>query len=75
MPESYQAVYNGSKAFLDSFSYAIREELKDDGVTVTCLMPGTTETQFFRRAGMLDTKVGEPGRMIRQMLHRMGSRR
>jgi short-subunit dehydrogenase len=58
MPGSYQAVYNGSKAFLDSFSYAVREELKDAGVTVTCLMPGATETQFFRRAGMLDTKVG-----------------
>jgi uncharacterized protein len=58
MPGSYQAVYNGSKAFLDSFSYAVREELQDAGVTVTCLMPGATETQFFRRAGMLDTKVG-----------------
>jgi uncharacterized protein len=58
MPGSYQAVYNGTKAFLDSFSYALREELKDSGVTVTCLMPGPTETEFFRRAGMLDTKVG-----------------
>jgi uncharacterized protein len=58
MPGSYQAIYNGSKAFLDSFSYAISEELKDAGVTVTCLMPGATETEFFRRAGMLDTKVG-----------------
>jgi short-subunit dehydrogenase len=43
MPGSYQAVYDGSKAFLDSFSYAIREELKDSGVSVTCLMPGATE--------------------------------
>lgn len=58
MPGSYQAVYNGSKAFLDSFSYALREELKDTDVTVTCLMPGPTETEFFRRADMLDTKVG-----------------
>jgi short-subunit dehydrogenase len=58
MPGSYQAVYNGTKAFLDSFSYALREELKDSGVTVTCLMPGATETEFFRRADMLDTKVG-----------------
>ena len=57
MPGSYQAVYNGTKAFLDSFSYALREELKDTGVTVTCLMPGATETEFFRRADMLDTKV------------------
>jgi short-subunit dehydrogenase len=58
MPGSYQAVYNGTKAFLDSFSYALREELKDSGVTVSCLMPGATETEFFRRADMLDTKVG-----------------
>jgi short-subunit dehydrogenase len=58
MPGSYQAVYNGTKAFLDSFAYALREELKDTGVTVTCLMPGATETEFFRRADMLDTKVG-----------------
>jgi short-subunit dehydrogenase len=58
MPGSYQAVYNGTKAFLDSFSYALREELKEAGVTVTCLMPGPTETEFFRRADMLDTKVG-----------------
>ncbi len=58
MPGSYQAVYNGSKAFLDSFSYALREELKDSGITVTCLMPGATETAFFRRADMMDTKIG-----------------
>jgi len=58
MPGSYQAVYNGTKAFLDSFSYALREELKDSGVTVTCLMPGATDTEFFRRADMMDTKVG-----------------
>jgi short-subunit dehydrogenase len=58
MPGSYQAVYNGTKAFLDSFSYALREELKDSGVTVTCLMPGATETEFFERADMMDTKIG-----------------
>ena len=58
MPGSYQAVYNGTKAFLDSFSYALREELKDTGITVTCLMPGATETEFFRRADMMDTRVG-----------------
>jgi short-subunit dehydrogenase len=57
-PGSFQAVYNGSKAFLDSFSFAIREELRDTGVSVTCLMPGATETEFFRRADMMDTKIG-----------------
>jgi short-subunit dehydrogenase len=58
MPGTFQAVYNGTKAFLDSFSFALRAELKDSGVTVTCLMPGATETEFFERADMLDTKVG-----------------
>jgi short-subunit dehydrogenase len=58
MPGTYQAVYNGTKAFLDSFSFALRAELKDTSVTVTCLMPGATETDFFERADMLDTKVG-----------------
>ncbi len=59
MPGTYQAVYNGTKAFLDSFSFALRHELKDSGVTVSCLMPGATETEFFERADMAeDTKVG-----------------
>ncbi|MDQ4060774.1 MAG: SDR family NAD(P)-dependent oxidoreductase, partial [Pseudomonadota bacterium] len=52
-------VYNGTKAFIDSFSFALRHELKDSGVTVTCLMPGPTETEFFERADMTDTKVGQ----------------
>lgn len=59
MPGTYQAVYNGTKAFLDSFSFAIRAELRGTGVTVTCLMPGATETEFFERADMMDTKVGQ----------------
>ena len=59
MPGTFHAVYNGTKAFIDSFSFALRAELKDSGVTVTCLMPGATETEFFRRADMLDTKVGQ----------------
>ena len=58
MPGTYQAVYNGTKAFLDSFSFALRHEIKDSGVTVTCLMPGATETEFFERADMMDTQVG-----------------
>src|SRR3954462_11514690 len=57
-PGSFQAVYNATKAFLNSFSLALREELKDTKVTVTCLMPGATETEFFRRAEMMDTAVG-----------------
>jgi short-subunit dehydrogenase len=56
---SFQAVYNGTKAFVDSFAAAIGNELKDSGVTITCLKPGPTDTNFFARAGMLDTKVGQ----------------
>ncbi|RZL03430.1 MAG: SDR family NAD(P)-dependent oxidoreductase [Rubrivivax sp.] len=59
MPGTFQAVYNGSKAFIDSFSWALREELKDSGVTVTCLMPGPTDTNFFERAGLMDTEIGQ----------------
>src|SRR3954462_13182506 len=59
MPGSFQAAYNGTKAFLNSFSFALRNELKDTGVTVTGLMPGPTDTEFFARADMLDTKVGQ----------------
>lgn len=58
MPGSFQAVYNGTKAFIDSFAWALRNELKDTNVTVTCLMPGPTDTGFFERADLLDTKVG-----------------
>lgn len=59
IPGAWQAVYNATKAYLDSLSYALREELKDTKVNVTVLMPGPTETEFFRRADMLDTPVGE----------------
>ncbi|KQM41213.1 SDR family NAD(P)-dependent oxidoreductase [Sphingomonas sp. Leaf10] len=59
IPGSYQAVYNATKAYLDSFAYALREELKDSGVTITVLMPGPTNTPFFERAGMMDTPVGQ----------------
>jgi len=59
IPGTFQAVYNGTKAFINSFSFALRAELKDTGVTVTCLMPGATETEFFERADMLDTKIGQ----------------
>lgn len=57
-PGPFEATYNASKAFLKSFAEGIREELKDSGVTVTTLMPGATETNFFRRAGAEDTKLG-----------------
>ena len=59
IPGSFNAVYNGTKAFVDNFTDALRNELKDyEGVTLTTLMPGPVETEFFHRAEMLDTSVG-----------------
>jgi short-subunit dehydrogenase len=59
MPGSFQPIYNASKSFLQSFAEAVQEELEDTGVTLTSLMPGPTETNFFHRAEMDDTPVGE----------------
>ena len=58
MPGTYQAIYNASKAFVNSFAYALRHELSDTGVTITVLMPGATESDFFETADILDTKLG-----------------
>jgi short-subunit dehydrogenase len=57
-----EAVYAASKAFVLSFAHSVRYELKDSGVTVTALQPGPTDTDFFHRAGMDDTKVGSEGK-------------
>lgn len=59
IPGSFHAVYNASKAFVDSFSFGLRNELKESGVSVTVLMPGPVETEFFERADLMDTKVGQ----------------
>ena len=71
-PEPFQAVYGASKAFVQSFAMALREELKDSGVTVTALLPGPTDTEFFDRAEMTDTRLGasdskdDPAQVARQ---------
>jgi len=57
LPGPWQAVYHATKAFVLSFTTAIREEMKDSGVTFTALMPGVTDTDFFNKAGMNDSKV------------------
>ncbi|PIO98100.1 SDR family NAD(P)-dependent oxidoreductase [Pleomorphomonas carboxyditropha] len=59
IPGAFQAVYNGTKAFVDSFAYALREEMTDTNITVTVLMPGPTETEFFERADLMDTEMGQ----------------
>lgn len=58
MPGSFQAGYNASKSFVQSFAEAVADELRDSGVTITSLMPGPTETEFLDRAGLEDTKIG-----------------
>ena len=70
-PGPFHATYAASKAFLHSFAEALHHEVSDSGVTVTSLMPGPTETEFFERAGMQDTKVGssnkdDPAEVARQ---------
>ncbi len=72
LPGSFQAVYNGTKAFINSFSFALRNELKDTEVTVTDLMPGATETEFFERARMEDTKIGQAKKDDPQMVAEVG---
>lgn len=56
-PGPYQAVYHGTKAFVHSFNESLRSELKDTGVTLTSLLPGATDTDFFAKADMLDSKI------------------
>lgn len=69
-PGPYQATYAASKAFVHSFAESIREELKKTGVTVTSLMPGPTDTAFFGRADMEDTKIAQgPKDDAREVAH------
>lgn len=72
MPGSFQAVYNASKSFLQSFAQALQNELKDTGISVTALMPGPTETDFFHRADMDDTKIGRESKDDPEEVARQG---
>ncbi len=58
-PGPWHSVYHGTKAFILSWSEAIREELKDTGITVTALLPGPTDTDFFNKADMNESKILE----------------
>jgi short-subunit dehydrogenase len=60
-PGPYQSVYHGTKAFVQSFTESIRSENKDSGVTITALLPGATDTDFFNKAEMQDSKILESG--------------
>lgn len=71
MPGSYQPVYNASKSFVQSFAEALQDELRDTSITVTALMPGPTDTNFFGRAKMVGSLMGkgrkdDPAKLARQ---------
>jgi len=63
VPGPYQSVYHGTKAFVQSFTEAIRSESKDTGVTITALLPGATDTDFFNKADMLESKIVQEGKL------------
>lgn len=63
LPGPLQSVYHGTKAFVHSFTEAIREEVKDKGVTITSLLPGATATDFFNKADMLESKLVDEGKL------------
>ena len=79
MPDPFEAVYGSTKVFLRWFGESLRSELKDTGVSVTVLMPGVTETNFFNRAEMLDTKAGttkskdDPAMVAREAFEALGA--
>ncbi|WP_336518508.1 SDR family oxidoreductase [Pollutibacter soli] len=62
-PGPYQSVYHGTKAFVQSFTEALRNEVKDRGIVVTALLPGATDTDFFNKADMLDSKIVQEGKL------------
>jgi short-subunit dehydrogenase len=62
-PGPWQSVYHGTKAFVQSFTEAVRNEVKDSGVTLTALLPGATDTEFFKTAEMEDSKVVQDGKL------------
>jgi len=62
-PGPWQSFYHGTKAFVQSFTEAIRSEVKDSGVTITSLLPGATDTDFFSKAGMQDSKIVKEGKL------------
>ena len=72
MPDPFEAVYGGTKVFLRWFGEALRNELKDTGVTVTVLMPSMTETNFFERAEMMDTRAGQANKDDAGMVAKAG---
>lgn len=73
-PGPLMAVYYATKAYVISFSEAIANELQGSGVTVTCLCPGATETDFARRADMEGSRLFQMGKMPSADVARAGYR-
>jgi short-subunit dehydrogenase len=63
VPGPWQSVYHGTKAFVQSFTMAIRSEVKDKGVVITALLPGATDTDFFNKAEMTESKIVQEGKL------------
>jgi uncharacterized protein len=63
IPGPFQSVYHGTKAFVQSFTEAIRAEVKDQGITITALLPGATDTDFFNKADMQESKMVQDGKL------------
>lgn len=61
IPGPNQAIYFATKAFVQSYSQALAQELKDSGVSVTVLAPGYVETEFAERSGLTGTKLVSGG--------------
>jgi hypothetical protein len=62
-PGPWQSVYHGTKAYVQSFTEAIRGEVKDSGITITALLPGATATDFFNKADMQQSKIVVEGKL------------
>ncbi|MBX9853214.1 MAG: SDR family NAD(P)-dependent oxidoreductase, partial [Cytophagaceae bacterium] len=62
-PGPWQSVYHGTKAFVLSWTEAIQYELKDTNITITSLLPGATDTDFFRKAGMEEATLVQEGKL------------
>ncbi len=63
VPGPWQSVYHGTKAFVQSFTEAVRSEVKDTGITITALLPGATATDFFNKADMNESKTVKEGKL------------
>ncbi|SIS20075.1 SDR family NAD(P)-dependent oxidoreductase [Natronorubrum thiooxidans] len=72
VPTPTAAVYGATKAYVRSFSLALAEELAGEGITVTALCPGETDTAFMRRGGMERSAVAHGDLLDPELVARAG---